>query len=295
MPFIAIFIILSAVAFFAWYDTYVRKQSFTSFNPHKQIFKKRLSPDQVNILFKYSKYYKMLPEKLKPYYENRMLRFLKEKNFITKGEIHLTEEMKLLVADSAIKLTFGLKDYKFQKFPKIIIFKGDFFSDFSKSQNKGETNPAGAIVFSWRDLLEGDANDMDGINLGLHEFAHALMIQNIGVSGWEDEYFLYKTELLYNFYNNSEKLDNVRTHHLFREYAFRNEMEFFSVAIEHFFEGPHRIKSDLPELYSILSRMLNQDTSRFYPVDKYFKKENINTEGQKESGDSIPPDQPHQT
>lgn len=96
--------------------------------------------------------------------------------------------MKILVADSAVKLTFGLRIFIFEQFGKIFIFKSEFYSDYSHTKNKGETNPAGVIVFSWKDLVEGDLNESDGINLGLHEFAHALMLENLGPQGWEDSY-----------------------------------------------------------------------------------------------------------
>jgi hypothetical protein len=45
----------------------------------------------------------------------------------------------------------------------------------------------------------------------------------------------------------------------FRPYACTNTHEFFSVAIENFFERSVRFKAELPELYSILVTMLNQD------------------------------------
>jgi hypothetical protein len=229
------------------------------FNPHTKLFKNRLSLDQVNILTRYSRYYRHLPERLKAYYEDRMLSFIGDKEFITKGDLALTEDKQLLVADSAVKLTFGLRMYRFEQFEKIIFFKGEFYSDFSHSLNKGETNPAGAIVFSWKDLEESDLKEADGINLGLHEFAHALMVQNLGPQGYDDEYFLDKIVGFEDFYNNYEMLADVREHHLFREYAFKNKMEFFAICCEQFFEVPDKMKAGLPRLYELLCSMLNQD------------------------------------
>jgi MtfA peptidase len=38
-----------------------------------------------------------------------------------------------------------------------------------------------------------------------------------------------------------------------------NQHEFFSVAVENFFERPQALKSAMPELYTIVSKLLNQD------------------------------------
>jgi Mlc titration factor MtfA (ptsG expression regulator) len=48
----------------------------------------------------------------------------------------------------------------------------------------------------------------------------------------------------------------------FRPYACANEHEFFSVAVENFFERSHDFKSVMPELYLIMTRLLNQDPTR---------------------------------
>ena len=47
-----------------------------------------------------------------------------------------------------------------------------------------------------------------------------------------------------------------------RPYACTNVHEFFSVAIENFFERPEAFRATLPDLYSILVRLLNQDPAQ---------------------------------
>jgi len=44
-----------------------------------------------------------------------------------------------------------------------------------------------------------------------------------------------------------------------------NEHEFFGVAVENFFERPQEFKNAIPDLYAILSKLLNQDSSLFSP------------------------------
>jgi Mlc titration factor MtfA (ptsG expression regulator) len=231
------------------------------FMPHCELFYRSLEPEQEQILNHYSKYYRSLPIKKQKVFMTRMVRFIKDKEFIAQGDLKLTDEMTILAADSAVKLTFGLRNCKFDKFEKIFFFKGTFFSDYSKSVNMGETNPRGVIVFSWKDLMAGDMDETDNINVGLHEFAHAYMIDN---KANEEQYFEVQCERFDIFYNESKTMDLIKAHHIFNNYAFRNKMEFFAVAVEHFFETPEKMKEEIPELYKILCKMLNQDTCEIY-------------------------------
>lgn len=88
---------------------------------------------------------------------------------------------------------------------------------------------------------------------------------------------------------------NVREHHFFRTYAFHNKMEFFAVAVEHFFETPACFKNDIPELYKIMCQMLNQDPTVIYPAEKNKVEVKLNVDARKDPDDTIPSDQPHQT
>lgn len=48
---------------------------------------------------------------------------------------------------------------------------------------------------------------------------------------------------------------------IFRNYATTNEMEFFAVALENFFENPDHFRQELPQLYHHMTIPLNQDPS----------------------------------
>jgi MtfA peptidase len=231
------------------------------FMPHCELLYRPLDPKLEQILKLYSRYYRSLPEKKQSVFETRMVRFINNKEFLAKGDLKLTDEMVVLAAESAIKLTFGLRNYKFSEFEQIYFFKSAFYSDFSKTTNVGETNPRGVIVFSWKDLVSGDTNESDNINVGLHEFAHAYMLDN---KTNEDQYFNVQCARFDDLYADKNKMESIRSQQVFIDYAFRNKMEFFAVAVEHFFETPDAMKKDIPELYGILCKMLNQDPALVY-------------------------------
>ena len=44
-----------------------------------------------------------------------------------------------------------------------------------------------------------------------------------------------------------------------RQYAFVNEHEFFAVCVEHFFETPSTFLKEMPDVYQILTNLLNQN------------------------------------
>ena len=70
----------------------------------------------------------------------------------------------------------------------------------------------GFICFSWKAFLEGNAIDNDKINLGLHEFAHALRFN--GIRGNETDYFFenYFARWLACAYSEFKKLQHNPCH-----------------------------------------------------------------------------------
>lgn len=221
-----------------------------------------LSRSQKAILDKHFPYYKNLTMLQKRQFEKRLRYFIEEKEFIYRGIGEITEEMKVLIGASAVQLTFGYKPLKFPHFSKIVLFPGRFYSKGSDKLKKGEVNPRGMIVLSWQDFIRDYRMPHDGVNLGLHEMAHALKIEDHTSGG---EYAFLNEDELNTFYQiaRGEYMKIRKGEKSFiRSYGGTNMEEFFAVAIEQFFEQPHEFKDKLPLLYASLSRLLNQDLAR---------------------------------
>lgn len=213
-----------------------------------------------DILQKYFPYYQGLQETDKVKFDRKVRNFLYGKRFIPRNIAEVTIEAKVLIAATAVQLTFGLSDVYLRHFNKILVYPNDYYSIISKRFHKGEVNPRfGIIVLSWQSFIDGFIYPNDAVNLGLHEMAHALRLENVIRS---EEYQFFDGVLLQKFdtyaYNVCHKTENW-SDTFFRRYACANEHEFFSVAVESFFERPHELRSAMPELYTILSRLLNQD------------------------------------
>ncbi len=212
-----------------------------------------------DILQKYFPYYRLLSASNQGKFERKLCNFLYSKQFIPRQMEAVTIEARILIAASAVQLTFGLPHIYLQHFDKILVYPDEYYSTITKKYHKGEVNPRfGIIVLSWKNLVEGYLQADDSVNVGLHEMAHALRLENIIRN---EEYKFFDEGLINRFdeYAN-EVCMNLNGHgHFFRPYACTNKDEFFSVAIENFFERSLSFQKHLPELYGILTRLLRQD------------------------------------
>ena len=155
----------------------------------------------------------------------------------------VTIEARVLIAATAVQITFGLHDVYLRHFNKILVYPNEYYSVFSKRYHKGEVNPRfGVIVLSWQSFIDGIIYPNDAKNLGLHEMAHALRLENIIRS---PEYPLFDEDLLEEFDEHARsvcrQMENW-SETFFSPYACANEHEFFSVAVENFFERPMNLK-----------------------------------------------------
>jgi len=226
---------------------------------HVELRKVKLSSDRINILNKHFPYYQKLPAKSKRIFESRVKRFCDLKSFEPKGNLLISDEMRIFISASAIQLTFGLRDYRFMHFDNIEIYPEKFYSKRGRAYHLGETDARNRTLrFSWADFVKGYAIDDDNRNLGLHEFSHALFLNYL--SGKKDDvhfeeyYEVWKSEGSRQFF----KLKKERSSYL-RDYATTNLMEFFAVCVECFFETPDQLHGFHPKIYNSIKKLLCQD------------------------------------
>jgi Mlc titration factor MtfA (ptsG expression regulator) len=203
-------------------------------------------------------YYDKLPEKQKIKFILRLRKFISEKKFVGRDELEVTEEMKILVAASAIQLTFGLDNFVLSRFHTILLFPASFYNKRNDAWHMGETNPGGIIVLSWQDLREGFSRKDDTYNVGLHEMAHALELQYLLKDDYDYFFGNYFAKWSHLAESEFQNLQDERES-FFRKYAGVNRMEFFAVSVEYFFEASEEFKARLPQMYYHLCILLNQD------------------------------------
>jgi MtfA peptidase len=210
-------------------------------------------------------YYTSLPRPLKMKFLRTMRDQYEYFEFVPREKLKLTRAMKAIIACAAAQLLLFLPGQGLQYFRRIIVYPDYYNSRITQRRHKGEVNPGlRTIVFSWRGIAEGLKDKTDGINLLLHEFAHALWLEH-KLTGHQYTVLDEQGIKLVEDYaaREIEKL-HANENHFFRKYAFENIEEFFAVAVENFFERTQQFYQEQPELYRILARLLKQDPIQWY-------------------------------
>lgn len=231
---------------------------------HFYLFPKKLTENQKQILEKEFSFFRRLTKKKKVFFEHRVATFIKQYQFIGKEEILVTDEMKITIAATYVSLTFGMRHYLIGLFNKIIIYPSAYFSTTNQAYHKGEFNPImKAVAFSWEDFILGHQTTNDNLNLGLHEFSHILHFYGLKSNDPSAIIFYDQYNKVITYYNDDTLNKKLTEKGYFREYAYENRFEFIAVILEHFFETPHLFKTQYPELYQQVSKMINYNEKNF--------------------------------
>lgn len=224
---------------------------------HLYLLPQKLSMPQREILKQFYPFYNALSSRNKQYFEHRVVQFINRYQFVGQ-DIEVTQDMKLVIAGTYVMLTFGLRKYLISAFKTIIVYPQQYKLPANDLFHKGEYNAqAKIIVFSWEDFLLGLQSYTDTINLGLHEFGHALHFH--GLKGKDASAIVFSSayDKVISFYHDPSLKRTLQQKKLFRAYAFLNEFEFMAVVFEYFFESPQQFKKKHPTLYENVTVMLN--------------------------------------
>lgn len=221
--------------------------------------KKQLNTSQLKILEQQFSFYKKLNENEKKLFCHRMACFIEDKTFIGRENLVVTDEMKVLISATAIMMTFGFRKYLLSVIQAILIYPESFYSKQNDSLHKGEVNPKMKVmVLSWKDFKHGFDIENDNLNLGIHEFGHAIHFnasknKDISSQIFDDGFLELKQYLKLN----EDERKKLVTTKYFRAYAYTNEYEFVAVILECFFETPQEFKNNFPSIYLKVKQMLN--------------------------------------
>lgn len=226
---------------------------------HFYLFLRTLRQEQKVILKDQFPFYGKLDEKHKRYFEHRVSAFINDKYFIGRDGVAITDEIKVLIAATAVMLTFGFRNFYIGLIDKIVVYPDKFFSKINNEYHKGEFNPKlKALVISWKDFKLGYKKSKDNINLGIHEFVHAIHLNSLKERDISSTIFSDSFTELTQMLSKDESLreDLVQSKYI-RQYAFTNQFEFLAVVIESFIETPKEFQLHFPDVYFKIKQMLN--------------------------------------
>lgn len=208
----------------------------------------------VNTLKKDFPFYNRLGENERRKFATRTFQIRKSKNFYGMESFTIEAKHEIIISATLAKLTFGISNrFELPMFEMIQIYPEVFYSKLLDTNVKGLTIGNGRIFLSWKDFESGMADHDDKIHVGLHEFAHAMMI--------EFDHFRYVEPWKIWMSHANQIMLEVRQNenHFFRKYGGTNIHEFWAVTIETFFEQPKEFRTQYQSLYDATSAILNQD------------------------------------
>ncbi|MDN3492031.1 zinc-dependent peptidase [Winogradskyella bathintestinalis] len=226
---------------------------------HRYFKLKKLNAAQRSILKNEHAFYKKLNSKQQHQFEHRVANFMHSTKFLGKQDLIITTQMKVLIAATAVMLTFGFRKYLLDLIKIVIVYPEHYYSEINEVYHKGETNPQlKAIVFSWKDFKQGYEIDNDNLNLGIHEFGHAIHLNAAISNDISSTIFNQGFSNLMSFLQNHQTVrEDLIASKYFRTYAYTNHFEFFAVLLENFIETPAEFKMQFPQLYKYMRQMLN--------------------------------------
>ena len=191
--------------------------------------------------------------------------FVREKQWFGAGGLEVTDEMRVTIAAAAVRLVLHLDLAAYDGLTEIVVYPGAYkHRDDDDGAILGEAHTWGTVVLSWQAVQHGLANQHDGHDTATHEFAHVLDIESGTFNGTprlrgRDDYRPWAIVLDQHF----QRLRGNRRaeRKVLRKYGATNEVEFFAVATEAFFEKPRQMKRHLPELYEVLADLYRVDTA----------------------------------
>jgi hypothetical protein len=204
-------------------------------------------------------HYARLPGPLRVRFEDDLRLFLAEKR-VTGIDVAATDELRLLVAASAVTLSLGWPDYEWDHLTEVLLYPQDFDRDygFERDELAGQAHPWGTVILSVPALTESFEDPDDAYHVGIHEFAHILDVEQTRFDGIPAGLDARRSaEWVAVMAKEMERLRRGKS--VLDPYGAEDPAEFLAVAVEAFFETPLALRQRHREVYAILAEYFRQD------------------------------------
>jgi len=211
------------------------------------------------VLREWCDHYNRLPDDLVARFEDDVRIFLAERP-ITGVGVEVIDEVRLLVAASAVTLSLGWPTYDWEQLNEVLLYPDDFDRDyeFGIDDLSGEAHPWGTVILSVPALCQSFRDPDDAYHVGFHEFAHLLDLEQTHFDGiplgFDDTAARRWVEI-----REREIPAMLRGESLLDDYGAHDPVEFLGVAVEAFFEAALAMRRSHGELYELLVAYFRQD------------------------------------
>ncbi len=204
-------------------------------------------------------HYERLPPDLRRRFEDDVRIFLAETR-ITGIEAQVTDELRLLVAASAVTLSVAWPDYEWDQLSEVLLYPQNFDRDYSfeSEELSGQAHPWGTVILSIPALRESFADPDDAYHVGIHEFAHLLELDTTRFSGIPPGLSPVRSQEWVELMD--REMDRLRRGKgVIDDYGANDPVEFMAVAVEAFFEAALELRRRHRQVYDILAEYFRQD------------------------------------
>jgi len=226
-------------------------------------------PYLAGLLKSHVAYYNTLDEKEKERFHQLVKIFLDETR-ITGVGTDVDDLTRVLVAASAVIPIFGFPYFDYDRLGEVLIYPGTFNEKYRSDGGEGQGilgmvgtgHLSGVMILSKPDLISGFANPEDKRNVGIHEFAHLVDGADGAIDGLPPG-VTAEVVMPWIEWVGRELAGPPKGRSHINKYAYTNEVEYFAVLTEYFFESPEVLERKNPEMYAMLQKMFRQDTKSF--------------------------------
>ncbi|MFT3980364.1 MAG: zinc-dependent peptidase [Ferruginibacter sp.] len=249
------FILLVCIVLYAIYFFSTKNKVSLSAAEKETVINKKLLME--NVLF-----YSNLNDEDKQQFEDDMAYFLTHTK-ITGVDTDVEDMDRMLIAAAAVIPVFHFKKWRYHNLKEVLLYSDAINMQF-ESKGNADRNILGMVgsgvynnmmFLSKQSLRAGFSNTSDKHNTAIHEFVHLIDKADGETDGipellMDKQYVIPWMNLIHE---NMQAIAKGKSD--IDPYAYTNKAEFFAVASEYFFERPHLLEENHPQLYKMLAEM----------------------------------------
>lgn len=221
-----------------------------------------------HVLIRNSGFYAGLSDRGKARFVRRVMAFHNLKYFVGMKGFQITAEVPVILAEAAVRISFCLDNSSFNHLQKIHVYP-ERFPVSSGRLSTGQIGKSKLILISWKDVINGTSNPMDGTNIAITLFAKSLEMEirnGLYFDKWVADYFGEWLKVA-----EKTRIEMAEKYPVLEDAPVqRAHLEILGTAITRFLETPHWMKENIPEMYEKLCILLNQDPLNTLKTDYFY-------------------------
>jgi Mlc titration factor MtfA (ptsG expression regulator) len=256
-------IIIVAILLFGLFFFFIFKQKKSS----NEIMSTPFPVEWNDILLREVKFYEELLETDKIRFQKKVKHFIGTTSITGVKDLEVTDELKLLVASSAVIPVFLFDGWEYVNLSEVIIYDGAVEPNQRNDAEQdgtllGQVRPFQSkhiLLLSKQYLIQGFQSMNGKSNVGIHEFSHLLDQADGNTDGipkafMPEELLAPWTKIMY------AEIDKIVSNKSdINPYALTNHAEFFAVVCEYFFENPEKFKEKHRELFDLMHQIFKKE------------------------------------